>query len=146
MAALIEETRALSRESTMALSVFDLDRPFEVFLNVATRMITVATIRTGRCKIPSQQLYSRSIMTKSRPVWFGMKVTPEQKRKIRRLAEREGTSAKEAVLRLIEDALSVDNIDAPQGSFLSGIEHIIGSVEGPPDLASNSKYMNGFGR
>lgn len=85
-------------------------------------------------------------MIKSRPVWFGMMVTPEQKRKIRRLAEREGTSAKQAVLRLIDDALATDGIDAPQGSFLSGIEHIVGSVEGPPDPASNSKYMNGFGR
>lgn len=75
-----------------------------------------------------------------------MKVTPEQKRKIKRLAEREGTSAREAVLRLVEQALAEEAISAPDGSFLSGIEGIIGSVEGPVDLASNPKYMEGFGR
>lgn len=85
-------------------------------------------------------------MGRTKPVWFGMKVTPEQKRKIKDLAEREGTSAKEAVLRLVEQALAEEEIEAPQGSFLSGIEHLIGSVEGPPDLSSNPKYMEGFGR
>ncbi len=85
-------------------------------------------------------------MGKSKTVWFGMKVTPAQKRKIKTLAEREGTSAKEAVLRLVEQALSDDKLEAPDGSFLSGIEDFIGSIEGPSDLASNPKYMEGFGR
>lgn len=85
-------------------------------------------------------------MGSTKPVWFGMKVTPDQKRKIKQLAEREGTTAKETVLRLVDQALAEDNIEAPEGSFLSGIEHLIGSVEGPPDLSSNPKYMEGFGR
>ena len=85
-------------------------------------------------------------MERSRPVWFGMKVTPDQKKKIKRLAEREGTSAKEAVMRLVDNALSEEKIKAPKGSFLSGIEDIVGSLEGPVDLASNPKYMEGFGR
>lgn len=85
-------------------------------------------------------------MEHAKQVWFGMKVTPEQKRKIKRLAEREGTSAKEAVLRLVEQALAEEPVNAPSGSFLSGIEDLIGSVEGPVDLASNPKYMEGFGR
>jgi len=85
-------------------------------------------------------------MSNTKPVWFGMKVTPEQKRKIKDLAEREGTSAKEAVLRLVDEALAGDKLDAPKGSFLSGIEHLIGSVEGPADLSSNPKFMEGFGR
>jgi len=85
-------------------------------------------------------------MGKIKPLWFGMKVTAEQKRKIRRLAEREGLSAKEAVLRLVEQALSGDKIEVQQDSFLSGIEDLIGSVEGPSDLSTNPKYMSGFGR
>lgn len=85
-------------------------------------------------------------MTHPRQVWFGMKLTPEQKRKIKRLAEREGTSAKEAVLRLVEQALAEESVRAPSGSFLAGIEELVGSVEGPVDLASNPKYMEGFGR
>lgn len=64
-------------------------------------------------------------MGRAEKVWFGMKVTPEQKRKIKRLAEREGTSAKEAVLRLVEQALAEESISAPSGSFLSGIEGIL---------------------
>jgi hypothetical protein len=75
-----------------------------------------------------------------------MKVTAEQKRKIRRLAEREGLSAKETVLRLVEKALAGEKIDARKGSFLSGIEDLIGSVEGPSDLSTNPNYMKGFGR
>jgi hypothetical protein len=85
-------------------------------------------------------------MERAKQVWFGMKLTPEQKRKIKRLAEREGTSAKEAVLRLVEQALVAAPVPAPPGSFLSGIEDIVGTVEGPVDLASNPRYMEGFGR
>lgn len=85
-------------------------------------------------------------MAKNRIVWFGMKVTPEQKRRIRRLAEREGVSAKEAVLRLVDRALADDPIAVPPGSFLDGIQHLIGAVEGPTDLSTNPKHMDGFGR
>lgn len=85
-------------------------------------------------------------MGHTKPSWFGMKLTPEQKLKIKRLAEREGTSAKEAVLRLVEQALADEPVNAPGGSFLSGIEGIVGSVEGPVDLSANPKYMEGFGR
>ncbi len=85
-------------------------------------------------------------MSPPETVWFGMKLTPEQKRKIKRLAEREGTSAKEAVLRLVEKALAQDLPDTPDGSFLEGIEALIGSVEGPTDLSSNPEHLEGFGR
>jgi len=85
-------------------------------------------------------------MAKSKTVWFGMKLTPAQKQKIKDLARRDGTSAKETVVRLVEKAIAQDTIDAPAESFLSGIEQIIGSVEGPSDLASNPKHMKGFGR
>lgn len=85
-------------------------------------------------------------MGRSKTVWFGMKLTPAQKRKIKVLAERERTTAKEAVLRLVDQALANEKLEAPKGSFLSGIEDLIGSVEGPSDLAKNSKYLEGFGR
>ena len=70
----------------------------------------------------------------------------ETKNKIKHLAKREGTSAKETVMRLVEQAIAQDAIDVPAESFLSGIEEIIGSVEGPADLASSPKHMEGFGR
>lgn len=85
-------------------------------------------------------------MATKKQVWFGMKLTPEERQKITRLAEQHGTSAKEAVMRLIDDALSHEQIEIQPGSFLDGIEEIIGSVEGPPDLSTNPKYLDGFGR
>lgn len=85
-------------------------------------------------------------MAQSKHVWFGMKLTPEQKKKIKLLAQREGTSAKEALMRLVEQALATEPIEVQSGSFLDGIEHLIGSVEGPHDLSTNPKYMEGFGK
>jgi hypothetical protein len=46
----------------------------------------------------------------------------------------------------VEQALEDEHLQAPKGSFLSGIEHLVGSVEGPSDLSTNPKYMEGFGQ
>lgn len=83
---------------------------------------------------------------KKKIVWFGMKLTPEQKEKIRILARRRGVSQKRAVLDLIEQEVQEKPIKAQPGSFLEGIEHLAGSVDGPGDLATNPKYMEGYGR
>ena len=89
-------------------------------------------------------------MATQKYVWFGMKVTPEQKQKIKRLAQRQGLSAKEAVIKLVEEALAREQRPAPlevrPGSFLDDIEDSVGTCEGPEDLATNPKYMDGFGR
>ncbi len=83
-------------------------------------------------------------------VWFGMKVTPEQKQKIKHLAERYGLSAKDTVMKLVEEALAreqrVQPMEIRSGSFLDGVEDIVGAGEGPLDLATHPKYMEGFGR
>lgn len=85
-------------------------------------------------------------MTEKDYVWFGMKVTPEEKQKIKKLAERRGTSQKAAVLEAVERELAEEDLpEAQPGSFLEGIEDLVGSVEGPPDLSTNPKYMEGFG-
>ena len=87
-----------------------------------------------------------STSVKPRTVWFGMKLTPEQKAKIKRLAREEGTTAKDALLHLVDRALDETNEPARTGSFLDGIEHLVGSVAGPEDLSSNPSHMRGFGR
>lgn len=80
-------------------------------------------------------------------VWFGMKVTPEQKRMIERLAERRATSQKEVVLEAVRRAYGEDEKPVPEpGTFLDGIEHLVGSVEGPSDLSSDPKHLKGYGR
>lgn len=112
---------------------------------VATIFTLVATIGDS-LRLRVRNLYiNMSAMAKNKIVWFGMKLTPEQKQKIRYLAEREGVSAKEAIMRLVDRALLTKKLDVPKGSFLYGIGHLIGSIEGPGDLSTNPKYMEGFG-
>lgn len=84
--------------------------------------------------------------TKKSTVWFGMKLTPEQKEKIKELARRRGVSQKKAVLDLVEKETKESPKTAPKGSFLDGIEHLFGSVSGPGDLSTNPKYLEEFGR
>lgn len=81
-----------------------------------------------------------------KPVWFGMKLTPGQKARIHRLARREQTTAKEALLRLVDRELGNDETPSAPGSFLDGIEELAGSVEGPEDLSTSPRHMDGFGR
>lgn len=83
---------------------------------------------------------------KERTVWFGMKLTPAQKARIKRLARAEGTTAKEAVLKLVDAALEEREPPPAHGSFLDGIEHLVGSVSGPSDLSTNRHHMRRFGR
>ena len=82
---------------------------------------------------------------KPKPVWFGMKVTPEQKYKIKTLAQHKGTSAKQALMDLVDEALTKKPFKARKDSFLAGVENLVGSVEGPADLSTNPRYMDGFG-
>ena len=84
--------------------------------------------------------------SKERTVWFGMKVTPAEKARIKRLARAEGVTAKAAVLRLVNHALQERGGEPTRpGSFLDGIEHLVGSVSGPPDLSTNPDHLRGFG-
>jgi hypothetical protein len=78
-------------------------------------------------------------------VWFGMKLTPEEKAKIKELARRQGTSAKQAVMALVEEAVNQEPVKAPKGSFLEGIEDLVDSVEGVRDLSTNPRHMEHFG-
>ena len=75
--------------------------------------------------------------------WFGMRLTREEKRSIKRLAERDGVTAKEALLRLVRREL--EGAPRHRGTFLDGIEHLVGSTTGPIDLSSNSDFLDGLG-
>ena len=90
-------------------------------------------------------------MAASNVVWFGMKLNPEQKRLIKRLADREGTSAKEAVLRAVQKALADEEppVIPEPGSILDLTQDLAGSVyseDMPDDLASNPRHLEGYGR
>ena len=86
-------------------------------------------------------------MAEKKYVRFSMRLTPEQKRKIERLAQRKGTSQKEAVMALVEDAVEDEEpIVAQPGSFLDKYRDIIGSCEGPSDLLRDPDRMKGYGQ
>ena len=82
-------------------------------------------------------------MKEKTTTWFGMRLTASEKDMIRRLAARDGLSAKEAVLRLVDRELAASKF--PQGSFLYGLDDIIGSAQGPGDRSTSSDYLDGFG-
>ena len=67
-------------------------------------MLVAAIFDSLRLRLRNLYIF-KNTMAKSKIVWFGMKLTPEQKQKIRYLAEREGVSAKEALMRLVDRAL-----------------------------------------
>lgn len=78
--------------------------------------------------------------------WFGMKVSPEQKKKIEQLAEQRGTNQKEAVMQLVEEAVREESLEPTPGSFYDKHQDSCGHFKGPRDLSSNpEKYMKGFG-
>ena len=79
-----------------------------------------------------------------------IEITPAQKQGIERLAEQQGVSLEDAVRTAIEHEIAASSSngdetpEAEPGSFLDGLEHLVGSVEGPPDLSSNPEHMKGY--
>ena len=88
-----------------------------------------------------------STKKRKKTVWFGMKLTPEQKDKIRRLAEKRGVSQKQAVMDLVEEKTMEEPIQPTPGSFLDRNRHLWGSGNsGKGDLSTNKEYLEGFGQ
>lgn len=83
---------------------------------------------------------------KKKTEWFGMKLTPEEKGKIRSLAKRWGVSQKQVVLELIEKEVEKEPIKAKSGSLLDLNKDLYGVGAGPGDVSTNPKYMEGFGK
>jgi len=83
---------------------------------------------------------------KKKTVWFGMKLTPEQKEKIRKLARRRGVSQKQAVMDLVEREVREEPIKPKPGSFYDRNKDLCGIGKGPGDASTNPKYMDGFGK
>ena len=86
--------------------------------------------------------------------WFGMRLTPDQKAQIERLADRRGSTQKDAVMRLVEQAVAEEEekeepIEAQPGSFLEAAGDLIGSIDDPDvpaDLSTNPKHMEDYGK
>ena len=86
--------------------------------------------------------------------WFGMRLTPDQKAQIERLADRRGSTQKDAVMRLVEQAVAEEEeeeepIEAEPGSILALSRDLCGSIDDPDlptDLSSNPKHMEDYGK
>jgi hypothetical protein len=86
-------------------------------------------------------------MAENATEWFGMRVTPTQKAKIKRLAKRMEDTQKGAVLTAIEQALEAGRSkDESSESVLDLTEDLCGSVDGPRDLSTNPDHMKDYGR
>ena len=90
-----------------------------------------------------------------------MCVTPTQKEKIKRLADREGTTLKDAVLNAVERELAEEgpsaldqiadlvDVEPEPGSVLALTQDLCGSIDDPDlptDLSSNPKHMEDYGK
>ncbi len=79
-------------------------------------------------------------------VWFGMKLTPEEKQKIELLAKSKGISKKEAVMNAVNEVFTEYEVEAKPGSMLERLQPYIGVIkDGPSDLSTNPKYLKGIG-
>lgn len=79
---------------------------------------------------------------------FGMRLAPDERRQIERLAEARGTTMKDAVLDAVRQQLAdLADQDAPYvpTGRLKGAEHLIGAIDGPEDLSTNPEWMEGYG-
>jgi len=65
--------------------------------------------------------------------------------KLERAAKQRGQSKSEVVRSALEQFLHGD-CSIPPGSALEAVQPWAGCVEGPRDLATNPKYMEGFGK
>jgi len=81
----------------------------------------------------------------TKTVWFGMKLTPDQKEKIRMLAAEKGATQKQVVLDLINKEMQQRTIHSTPGSFLDLNRDLYGSAEGPEDGSTNPDHMKGYG-
>ena len=88
-------------------------------------------------------------MPETEEKWFGMRLTAAQKARIERLAERKGTTQKDAVLEAVNrelGAAEAEEVEPEPGSFMENIEDLAGSVDGPEDLSTNPKYLDDLGQ
>lgn len=79
---------------------------------------------------------------------FGMRLAPHERRLIERLAKLRATTMKAAVLeavqRRLEELEAEVHSPTPQGRLKRAV-HLIGRFEGPEELSTDPKYMDGYG-
>lgn len=72
---------------------------------------------------------------------ISLKLPPELDRRLTRLAEQRG-STRSAVIREALEAFA----NGTSGSVTSLAGDLVGSLDGPRDLSTSAKYLEGYGR
>jgi len=78
-------------------------------------------------------------------VWFGMKLSPEEKEKIKKLARVQGLSQKEAVMNLIESSLVEYEAAALENTLRDQVQKYGGIIDSDADLSVNKSNLEGYG-
>lgn len=87
-------------------------------------------------------------MSSSNSADFRLRLTPEQRRTIERLAKRDHVSVEEAIVRAVEQALATggEETSFPAGTPFHGLDHLLADLgEGPGDLSTNRAYLDDLG-
>jgi hypothetical protein len=80
-------------------------------------------------------------------VWFGMKVSPEEKKRIKKLAELQGINQKEAVLQAVEEKIASYEVPTKSGTLLDKLKPFAGVVNNTEgDRATNKTYLKDYGK
>lgn len=84
---------------------------------------------------------------KKKPVWFGMKLTPDEKNRIKRIARAKGLNQKEAIMSLVDASAAELEKDKAAGSLKASLEKYCGVVDqAPADLSTNKSYLDDYGQ
>ena len=66
--------------------------------------------------------------------------------KLERLARERGAAKSDVIRDALESYLADGKNGSKRISIADLAADLVGSIEGPPDLATNPKYMRGFGK
>ncbi|MCH8569483.1 MAG: hypothetical protein LAT67_14505 [Balneolales bacterium] len=78
-------------------------------------------------------------------VWFGMKVSPEEKGKIKEIAEHYNITQKEAVMNLVEDRVADINLQR-SAVKKANLAQFAGLYEGEATLSTDKSHLSDYGR
>lgn len=74
-----------------------------------------------------------------------LKIPKELKTKLNRLAKEKGVTQSEIVRKALQDLIA-DDAFRLDGAFLDFAEDLAGSVEGPAQLSTDKKFLEGYGK
>lgn len=75
-----------------------------------------------------------------------MRLAPHERQQIERLAAALGSSMKGAIMEAVARMLETERLPVKLSGRLQGREDLVGSFEGPTDLSTDPRYLEGYGK